>query len=133
MGDEKSCAEDIVAERIVEAAFLVHTKLGPGLLESIYVAALVLELTRMGLKAEREVPVRAIYDGVDLGLGYRCDLLVEDSVVIEVKSVRAMDDVFMKQCLPYLRLLNKRLGLVVNFGGALLKGNIKRVANGMPK
>ena len=130
---EKKCHEDRVAELIVEAAFAVHTKLGPGLLESVYVAALVLELTRTGLKVEKEVPVRAIYDGVDLGLGYRCDLLVENAVVIEVKSVRGLEDVLMKQCLTYIKLLNRRLGLVVNFGGQLLKNNIRRVANGMPE
>lgn len=133
MPEDTRPIEDIVAEKILDAAFKIHRTLGPGLMEAIYMAALALELTRMELKVIREVPIPVIYEGTDLGIGYRADMLVDDVVVVEGKSVKALEDVFMKKTHTYIKLLKKRLGLVINFGQVLLKKNIKRVVNGLPE
>lgn len=113
--------------------FRVYNKLGPGLLECVYEKALMRELENAGLKAANQVPVDIDYDGVPLELGLRMDILVEDSVVIELKSVETMSPVFSKQLYTYLKLSNKHLGLLVNFNvDNILKG-ISRIVYKFPE
>jgi GxxExxY protein len=114
-----------LTERIIGCAIEVHKELGPGLLESAYEAALGAEFELSGLRYHRQVPVPVVYKGLPVG-EYRVDLIVEDSVVVEVKSVDRYDPVFEAQLLTYLRLTGKRVGLLVNFHSRLLKSGIKR-------
>lgn len=122
--------ENEIAKVIVDAAFKIHTALGPGLLESVYEVVLAKELERRGLRVERQKPVKIVFDGMTFDEGYRMDLLVNDLVVVEVKSVENMVPVHKKQLLTHLRLADKRLGLLINFGAALIKDGIARVVNG---
>jgi GxxExxY protein len=124
--------ENEISRHIVDAAFQIHTRLGPGLLESVYEVLMAHELRKRGLRAERQVPVRIAYDGIVFDEGFRADLIVEDLVIVELKSVETTAPVHGKQVLTYLRLTGKRLGLLVNFGEALIKHGIERVANGLP-
>ena len=116
-----------VATAVVDAAFKVHTTLGPGLLESVYETCLEYEIKRRGLKVERQVKVPIIYDGVPLDADLRVDLLVEDCLVVEIKSVERMIPVFEAQALTYLKLTGKRLCLLINFNVPLIKNGIKRI------
>ena len=116
-----------ITEKILKAAFKVHAELGPGLLESAYKACLVHELKKYRLKTEIEKPVPLIYDTIKLDCGYRIDILVEDKVVIELKTVDAFNDVHLAQVLTYLKLANKHIGLLLNFYVKSLKNGIKRV------
>ena len=118
--------ENKISYLIRGAIFNVYNGLGPGLLESVYVAALVHELRKEKLKVQTEVPVPVIYDGVKLELGFRLDILVEDLVVIEVKSVEELLAVHHKQVLTYLKLYNKKLGILVNFNTDKITDNIFR-------
>ena len=115
-----------VTEQVIGAAIEVHRHLGPGLLESAYEEALALELDLRGLPYARQVPVPLAYKGREIG-EYRLDLLVADSVVVEVKSVERQDPVFTAQLLTYLRLAGKRVGLLINFNTHLLKQGVKRL------
>jgi GxxExxY protein len=124
--------ENDVAKQIVDAAFRVHTGLGPGLLESVYEAVLALELENRGLRVVRQQPVPIVYQGMRIEMGYRADLIVEGCVIVEIKSVDAVAPVHKKQLLTHLRLADKRLGLLINFNVALIKEGITRIANGMP-
>jgi GxxExxY protein len=124
--------ENEISRQIVDAAFQIHTRLGPGLLESVYEVLMAHELRKRGLRVERQVPVRIAYDGIVFDEGFRADLIVEDLVIVELKSVETTAPVHGKQVLTYLRLTGKRLGLLVNFGEALIKHGIERVANGLP-
>jgi GxxExxY protein len=121
--------ENEVAKIIVDAAFTVHTSLGPGLLESVYEAVMEYELTKRGLHVVHQRPMPVIYEEVRMKVGFRPDLIVEGKVIIEVKSLEAIAPVHTKQLLTYLRLADKRLGLLINFGGALIKDGIRRVVN----
>ena len=123
--------ENEIAKIIVDAAFKVHVALGPGLLESVYQRALAYELQKQKLKIVVEHPISVIYDGVNLGEGFRADIIVNDKVIIELKSVESIAKVHKKQLLTYLRLANKRLGLLINFGAPLIKHGITRVVNGL--
>jgi GxxExxY protein len=116
-----------VATQIVDAAFKVHTEFGAGLLESVYEKCLAHELTKRGLRVQRQVRVPIVYDGVELDEPLRLDLMVEDSVVVEVKSVEKMHPVFRCQMLTYLKLSGKRLGFMINFNVPLIKNGIERV------
>ncbi len=118
---------------IVDTAFHVHTALGPGLLESVYQKILAHELRKRGLKVDEEVPIPLYWEGIQMEIGFRADLVVEDLVLIELKSVEEVPRVFHKKLLTYLRLADKRLGLLLNFGAAFLRDGIVRVANGMPE
>jgi len=121
-----------ISYQIRGAVYDVYKTLGPGLLESVYEEALVYELQQRGLKVERQKQVPIIYKGNTLKSELRLDLLVEDQVIVELKSVAEMKDVFYKQTLTYLRLLDKRLGLLVNFNlDNILDGAITRVANNL--
>jgi GxxExxY protein len=124
--------ENELAKQIVDAAYRVHTSLGPGLLESAYEAVLALELENRGLRVTRQQVVPIIYQGTRIETGFRADLIVQDLVIVEIKSVEAIAPVHKKQLLTHLRLSGKRLGLLINFNVALIKHGITRIANGMP-
>ena len=120
-----------VSAAIVDAAMKVHSALGPGLLENIYEVCLRRELEKRGFKVLAQVAFPVVYEGESFEVGYRVDLLVEDQVVVEVKSVEKLTPVHQAQLLTYLRLGDKRLGLLINFGAAHLKDGIKRMANNL--
>jgi len=120
-----------ISGQIVDAAVQVHIKLGPGLLESVYERVLVHELGKRGLAVEHQVPVPIVYDDIRFEEGFRADLIVEKSVIVELKSVETMAPVHSKQLLTYLKLMDCRLGLLINFGAPLLKEGIKRIANNL--
>lgn len=120
---------DEITGQIVDAAVKLHTKLGPGLLESVYELVLARELVRRGLNVERQVPVSFDFDGIHFDDGFRVDLLVQGSVIVELKSVEKLAPVHSKQVLTYLRLLNQPIGLLINFGGATLKEGLHRIVN----
>lgn len=121
--------EDELSNIIIGCAIKVHSALGPGLLESAYEECLNYELTKAGLSVQKQKPLPLIYEEIKLEVGYRIDLLVENKVVIEVKSVEGLNDVHLAQVLTYLKLNNYKLGLLINFNVALLKNGLKRVVN----
>ena len=123
--------ENELSTKVIGAAIKVHSALGPGLLESAYKECLFYILVKEGFKVEKEKPMPLVFEEVKLDCGYRIDLLVENKVVIEIKSVDALNDVHLAQTLTYLKLGNYKLGLLINFNVALLKQGIKRVANGI--
>jgi GxxExxY protein len=125
--------ENEIAREVVDAAFQIHTKLGPGLLESVYEVVLAYELRKRGLSVQRQVPVPIVWDDIQFEEGYRLDLVVEGKVLVETKSISAIEPVHKKQLLTYLRLLNKRLGLLINFNENLIRDGITRIANGLPE
>jgi GxxExxY protein len=119
-----------ISHAVITAAMRVHSELGPGLLESTYTACLQHELKKAGLKSDAQVGLPVVYDGVKLDLGYRIDLLVEDLVVVELKSVDAIAPVHQAQIISYLKLSGRSLGLLINFNVAHLKDGVKRFVNG---
>ena len=121
--------ENEIATIIVDSAFNVHKILGPGLLESVYEAALKYELQKRGLNVLQQLGIPVAYKGLDLGIGFRADLVVGDKVLIEVKSIEALAAVHGKQLATYLRLMDLRLGLLINFNVALIRNGIRRVVN----
>jgi GxxExxY protein len=123
--------ENEVSGAIVDAAYKVHTALGPGLLESVYETVMDFELRRRKLQVSRQVVIPVIYEGVVLEEGFRTDLIVEDKVIVELKSVEAVHPVHKKQLLTYLRLADKRVGLLINFNVSLIKDGISRVVNNL--
>ena len=122
--------ENEIAKQLLDAAFVVHTKLGPGLLESVYEVVIAYELKKRGLTAERQRPMPILYDNVRFDEAFRSDLVVNGTVIAELKSVEALLPVHAKQLLTQLRLSGLKLGLLINFGEAHLKNGIKRVING---
>jgi GxxExxY protein len=116
-----------VFKKVLDCSFRIHTALGPGLLESAYVECLYFDLRESGLRVEKQKPLPLIYKEVKLEAGYRIDLLVERSVIIEVKSIETLADIHMAQILTYLKLSNCKLGLLINFNVKHLKEGIKRV------
>jgi GxxExxY protein len=123
--------ENAISKEIVDATFTIHTKLGPGLLESIYEVLLAYELKKRGLNIARQIPVVVEYDGIRFEEGYRLDLLVEDKVIVEVKSIEKVANIHKKQLLTYMRLTKKKLGLLINFNEVLIRDGITRVVNGL--
>ncbi len=119
-----------VSSIVVDYAFHLHKELGPGLLESVYEVVLAKRLEKAGLKVERQKAVPIIIDGLKFNEGFRADLLIEESLLIELKSVENILPVHSKQVLTYLRLLDLPLGLIINFGAETFKEGIKRVVNG---
>ena len=117
--------ENVVTDRIIKCAIEVHKQLGPGLLESIYENAMAIEFDLEGLNYKQQFKIPAIYKGKQLG-EYRLDLVIEDLVIVEIKSVERFDPVFEAQLLTYLKLTNKRVGLLINFNSRLVKDGIKR-------
>ena len=123
--------ENEIAKQIVDAAYKIHKALGPGLLESVYETLLAHVLEKRGFNVRRQVPVPIVYEGISFNEGFRADLIVEDKVIVELKSVENVAPVHKKQLLTYLRLADKRLGLLINFGSSLLREGITRVVNGL--
>jgi GxxExxY protein len=120
-----------ISGEIVDAAFKMHTQLGPGLLESVYERVLTYELRKRGCTVETQQAVSIRYDGIVFDEGLRLDLLVNDSVIVEVKSIEEIAPIHKKQLLTYLKLRDKRLGLLINFNVELIKQGITRIANGL--
>ena len=124
--------ENELSNRVIGLAIEVHRALGPGLLESAYEECLYYKIIQSGLKAEKQKAMPLVFEGVHLECGYRIDILVENSLVIEVKSCDALHPVFLAQTLTYLKLGDYRLGLLINFNVEMLRDGIKRVINGTP-
>ena len=116
---------------IVDAAYQLHAKLGPGLLESVYEELLAYELAKRNLKVERQKLMPVFYDGNKIDLGFRADLVMEDIVLVELKSVETLAPVHKKQVITYLKVSGLKLGLLINFGAPLIKDGIIRIANGL--
>jgi GxxExxY protein len=127
MRDEPTIHENAVAKAVVHAALTVHKALGPGLLESVYEICLAHELTKLGHRVARQVGLPVQYDSIKVEAGLRLDLLVDDTVIVEVKAIEAVHPVFKSQLYTYLKLTGRRLGLLINFNVDLLKDGIERV------
>ena len=125
--------ENEVAKIVVDAAYHIHVKMGPGLLESAYELILEHELRKRGLRVERQVAVSIVYDDLVVRDAFRADLIVEDLVILELKSVEQMHPVYAKQLQTYLKLTGKRLGLLINFNTRLIRDGITRIANDLPE
>lgn len=123
--------ENEVSRVVVDAAYKVHTALGPGLLESVYEEVLAYELRKRDLRVLRQGPIPLVYESIQLELPFVADLIVEGLLIVELKSIEKVAPVHKKQLLTYLRLADKRLGLLINFGEALIKNGISRVVNGL--
>ncbi len=119
-----------VTGKIIDAAMNVHSALGPGLLESAYEACLLFELHKKGLKAEKQVALPVIYEDVKIDVGYRIDLLVEDVVIVELKSVESVLPIHQAQLISYLKLSGRKVGLLINFNVEHLKEGIRRLVHG---
>jgi len=122
--------ENQISKIVFESGLQIHKSLGPGLLESAYQECLYYELNKLNISVEKQKPLPLVYEEVKLEIGYRMDLLIEKKVVVEVKSVEALNDLHMAQILTYLKLSNCNLGLLINFNTILFKNGVKRVING---
>lgn len=123
--------ENELSKIVVNCAYKVHKSLGPGLLESAYEECLFYELNKTGLKIEKQKALPLIYEEVKLEIGYRIDLIIENKLIVEIKSVESLNDVHFAQLLTYLKLTDSRLGLLMNFNVTLIKNGIKRIANNL--
>ena len=123
--------EEEIGKYILDAAFKVHTALGPGLLESVYEAALAMELTKQGLEVERQKPISVTYEGLPIDVAFRADLIVNRLVLVELKSVEAIVPLFRKITTNYLKLIPLRLGYLINFNETHLKNGLTRLTNGL--
>ncbi len=122
---------DDITGAVVDASVKIHSGLGPGLLESVYETVLARDLEKRGLRAERQKIVRFEYDGITFEEGFRLDLLVENQVIVELKSTESLAPVHSKQLLTYLRLMNLPVGLLINFGAPVLKNGLRRIVNNL--
>ncbi|MBU0500755.1 MAG: GxxExxY protein [Gammaproteobacteria bacterium] len=123
--------ENAISRSVVDAAFKIHVALGPGLLESVYEQVLAFELRKRGHRVETQIPIAIVYEGHRFDDAFRADLVVDDKLIVELKSVEKVSPVHSKQLLTYLRLSDKRLGLLINFGEARIKEGITRMVNGL--
>ncbi len=123
--------ENEISKILVDCCFKVHTELGPGLLESVYEEVLSYEIIKRGLLLEGQKGIPVIYDEIKMELGFRADIILENKVIIELKSIEAIAPVHTKQLLTYLKLTGLKLGLLVNFNEALIKDGIKRIVNNL--
>ncbi len=123
--------ENELSKIIVDICYKIHTKLGPGLLESVYEAVLFYELNELGLTVERQKPIPVIWKELKLDIGFRFDLIVENKVIIEIKSVEKINPVHPKQVATYLKITKLKLGLLVNFNESLIKNGITRIVNNL--
>lgn len=123
--------ENELSKIVVNCCYKIHTKLGPGLLESVYEEVLCYELRKHNLNYLRQNPVKVIYEEVTLDIGFIADIIVEDKLILELKSVESLKNVHYKQLLTYLRLNDKKLGLLINFNENLIKNGIKRIVNNL--
>ena len=119
--------ENEISAIVVDVCYRIHVKLGPGLLESVYEAIVYHELIKKGLNVERQKPLPVIWDGITLDIGFRADLIVENKVILEIKSVEQITEVHGKQVLTYLKITKIKLGLLINFNVPIIKLGIKRV------
>ncbi|MEX0996830.1 MAG: GxxExxY protein [Flavobacteriaceae bacterium] len=124
-------SENQIAKIIVDACYRLHVQLGPGLLESVYETILFFELSEQGLKVERQRPIPVFWNEIKMELGFRADLIVEDKVIVEIKSVEQIAPVHPKQLLTYLKITGLKLGLLINFNEPLIKTGIKRIVNNL--
>ncbi|TPV31450.1 GxxExxY protein [Paucihalobacter ruber] len=124
-------SENQIAKIIVDACYKIHVQLGPGLLESIYETILYYELTEQGLKIERQSPIPVFWNEIKMDLGFRADLIIENKVIVEIKSVEQIAPVHPKQLLTYLKITGLKLGLLINFNEPLIKTGIKRIVNNL--
>jgi len=122
--------ENEIARIVFQLGLKIHKALGPGLLESAYLECLYYEISKAGLKVEKQKALPLVYEGVRLDAGYRIDLIIENKFIVEVKSVEALNEIHLAQTLTYLRLSNCKLGLLINFNTILFKDGVKRVING---
>jgi GxxExxY protein len=120
---------DVLSGMVVDECIRIHRDLGPGLLESVYETVLAGALARRGLKVDRQVPVDIEYDGMRFAAAFRLDLLVEEQLILEIKSIESLKNLHAKQLLTYLRLTDSRVGLLLNFSGETMKEGIRRVVN----
>ena len=118
-----------ITHQVIDAAMTVHTALGPGLLERAYEVCLIHEIEKKGITVESQVQLPVKYDGVEVELGYRVDLLIEDRIIVELKSVEAVSDIHKAQLLSYLKMGNKQVGLLINFNVVHLRNGIIRMVN----
>lgn len=123
--------ENAIAKTIVDVAYQIHVNLGPGLLESVYQEVMVFELRKRGLSVQPKHPVPIIWDNIEFDKAFEADLIVNEKVIVELKSVEVIHPVHKKQLLTYLRLSDRRLGLLINFGEELIKTGISRIVNRM--
>ena len=123
--------EEAVGKAVLDSAFHVHTELGPGLLESVYEAVMCLDLQKKGFKVEQQKAIPVFFDGVKLDVGFRADLIINNLVLVELKSVEAVTPLFKKITLNYLRLIPLRLGFLINFNEEHLKNGLTRIVNGL--
>ncbi len=123
--------ENEISRIVFDCAIKVHRTLGPGLLESSYEACMLYELKKHNILVEKQKPLPLIYEEVKLEVGYRVDIIIENKVILEIKSVEALNDVHIAQVLTYLKLSNCKLGMLLNFNVALIKNGIKRIANNL--
>lgn len=123
--------ENEISKIVFDCALKVHKTLGPGLLESAYEECLFYELSKTGLKVEKQKPLPLIYESVKMEVGYRVDVIIENKVIIEIKAVEALNDVHLAQLLTYLKLTDCKLGMLINFNVSLIKSGIKRVVNNL--
>jgi GxxExxY protein len=123
--------ENEISREVVDACYKIHSQLGPGLYESVYENILFYELVKKGLKVQKEIPIDVIWDGLVFEQGFRADLIVEEKVLVELKSVEEISKKHYKQVLTYLKLTNLKLGLLVNFNENLIKDGIRRIVNGL--
>lgn len=123
--------ENELAKIVVDLCIKIHRVLGPGLLESVYEAALVYELKKLGIKVSSQVGVPLVYDEMTIETGFRADVIVDDKIIVELKSIETVNAVHKKQLLTYLKLSGKKLGLLANFNVELMKDGITRIANGL--
>ena len=123
--------ENELSKIIVNTAYQIHVQLGPGLLESVYEEIMCFELTNLGLKVERQKAIPVLWNGLRMEIGFRADLIVEDKVIIESKSVETLAPVHSKQLLTYLKLTGLKLGLLINFNENLIKDAITRIVNNL--
>lgn len=123
--------ENEISKIILDIAFDIHTKLGPGLFESVYEEILIYELEEYGLNVKRQQGIPVIWNDLRMEVGFRADLIVEDKVIIEIKSIEALAPIHYKQLTTYLKITGLKLGLLINFNEYLLKDGIKRIANKM--
>lgn len=124
-------SENEISRIIVDISYKIHTQLGPGLLESVYETILDYELTSLGLSVERQKALPVIWNGTKMDIGFRADLIVENKVIIEVKSVEQIAQVHPKQVLTYLKITGLKLGLLINFNEPLIKTGINRIVNNL--
>lgn len=123
--------ENEISYRIIGAVYDVYKSLGPGLLEKVYEKVLKYELQKRGLRVETQVEIPVVYDGFSFENGFRADMIVEDKVIVELKSVEIVQDICFKQLLTYLRLSNLHLGLLINFNSSNIHDGIRRVVNNL--